>query len=217
MDKETEAVVIVRPSVPENGSTLPLMEEFYTIQGEGFNTGKAAYFIRLGGCDVGCHWCDVKESWNAALHPLTRAETIAELAASYPAKAVVITGGEPLLYNLDYLCGLLEERGIRRFLETSGAYPLSGSWDWICLSPKKFKAPLPSVSSMAHELKVIIFNLSDFAWAEKQAMLVSPACKLYMQPEWSKEKEITPLIVEYVKAHPNWEISLQTHKFMHIP
>ena len=216
-DQHTAHTAVVKPTVPEDGSTLPLMEEFYTIQGEGFNTGKAAYFIRLGGCDVGCHWCDVKESWDATLHPLTTSETIALNAASYPAKAVVITGGEPLLYNLDYLCDLLEKKQIRRFLETSGAYPLSGSWEWICLSPKKFKAPMPSVSKMAHELKVIIFNTSDFAWAEKQAELVSPTCKLYMQPEWSKEKTMTPLIVEYVKAHPNWEISLQTHKFMHIP
>lgn len=213
----SEEVKMRAVSVPENGSMLPLMEEFYTIQGEGFNTGKAAYFIRLGGCDIGCHWCDVKESWNASLHPLTAAETIAAHADSFPAKAVVITGGEPLLYNLDHLCELLAARQIRRFLETSGAYPLSGTWDWICLSPKKFKAPLPQVSQMAHELKVIIFNASDFAWAEKQATMVSATCKLYMQPEWSKEREMTPLIVEYVKAHPNWEISLQTHKFMNIP
>lgn len=193
------------------------MEEFYTIQGEGYNTGKAAYFIRLGGCDVGCHWCDVKESWNAELHPLTPADTIVENAEKYPGKAVVITGGEPLIYNLDYLTNQLRSRGIKTFIETSGAYPLSGSWDWICLSPKKFKAPLPGIAAVAGELKVIVFNKSDFEFAEKYAELVSPGCKLYLQPEWSKAKEVTPLIIEYVMANPKWEISLQTHKFLNIP
>ena len=203
--------------VPEDGSFLPLMEEFYTIQGEGFNTGKAAYFIRLGGCDVGCHWCDVKESWDAELHPLTSADTIVENASKYPGKAVVVTGGEPLIYNLDYLTKKLQERGIKTFIETSGAYPLSGSWDWICLSPKKFKAPVPSIALSAHELKVIVFNKSDFEWAEKHAEMVSPHCKLYLQPEWSKSKEMTPLIIDYVMQHPKWEISLQTHKYLNIP
>ncbi|MBC8052393.1 MAG: 7-carboxy-7-deazaguanine synthase QueE [Sphingobacteriaceae bacterium] len=203
--------------VPEDGTLLPLMEEFYTIQGEGYNTGKAAYFIRLGGCDVGCHWCDVKESWNAELHPLTPADTIVENAEKYPGKAVVITGGEPLIYNLDYLTNQLRSRGIKTFIETSGAYPLSGSWDWICLSPKKFKAPLPGIAAVAGELKVIVFNKSDFEFAEKYAELVSPGCKLYLQPEWSKAKEVTPLIIEYVMANPKWEISLQTHKFLNIP
>ena len=203
--------------VPEDGTLLPLMEEFYTIQGEGYNTGKAAYFIRLGGCDVGCHWCDVKESWNADIHPLTPADQIVANAEKYPGKAVVITGGEPLIYNLDYLTAQLQSRGIKTFIETSGAYPLSGSWDWICLSPKKFKAPLPGLASVAGELKVIVFNKSDFEFAEKYAELVSPGCKLYLQPEWSKAKEITPLIIEYVMANPKWEISLQTHKFLNIP
>jgi len=203
--------------VPDDGTLLPLMEEFYTIQGEGYNTGKAAYFIRLGGCDVGCHWCDVKESWDAEIHPLTPADQIIINAEKYPGKAVVITGGEPLIYNLDYLTQELQSRGIKTFIETSGAYPLSGSWDWICLSPKKFKAPLPGLASAANELKVIVFNKSDFGFAEKYAELVSAGCKLYLQPEWSKSKEITPLIIDYVMANPKWEISLQTHKFLNIP
>ncbi len=203
--------------VPEDGTLLPLMEAFYTIQGEGYNTGKAAYFIRLGGCDVGCHWCDVKESWNAELHPLTAADSIVEQAAAHPARTVVVTGGEPLIYNLDYLCARLKENGIRTFIETSGAYPLSGSWDWICLSPKKFRKPLPAILPLADELKVIVFNKSDFAWAEEHAALVSSHCKRYLQPEWSRSEEITPSIIEYVKANPKWEISLQTHKFLRIP
>jgi organic radical activating enzyme len=203
--------------VSEDGTLLPLMEEFYTIQGEGFNTGKAAYFIRLGGCDVGCHWCDVKESWDAEIHPLTSADQIVQNAEKYPGKAVVITGGEPLIYNLDYLTLQLQSRNIKTFIETSGAYPLSGSWDWICLSPKKFKAPLQEISRVAGELKVIVFNKSDFEFAEKHAEFVSESCKLYLQPEWSKSKEITPLIIEYVMANPKWEISLQTHKFLNIP
>lgn len=203
--------------IPTNGQLLPLMEQFYTIQGEGYHAGKAAYFIRLGGCDVGCHWCDVKESWDAALHPLTMADEIVKNAEKHPGKAVVVTGGEPLIYNLDYLTSKLQQRGIRTFIETSGAYPLSGSWDWICLSPKKFKAPMPEISKRAGELKVIIFNKSDFLWAEEHAKLVSKECKLYLQPEWSKASVITPLIIEYVKQNPKWEISLQIHKFLNIP
>lgn len=203
--------------VPPDGTLLPLMEEFYTIQGEGYHTGKAAYFIRLGGCDVGCHWCDVKESWDATLHPLTAADTIMEHASLYPARTVVVTGGEPLLYNLDYLTHGLQQRGIRTFMETSGAYPLSGSWDWICLSPKKFKAPRPDVTAAAGELKVIVFNKSDFAWAEEHARMVAPSCRLYLQPEWSRAAEMTPHIIDYVKTNPQWEISLQTHKYLNIP
>jgi len=203
--------------IPDDGTLLPLMEEFYTIQGEGYNTGKAAYFIRLGGCDVGCHWCDVKESWDAELHALTSADAIVEGALQHPAKAVVITGGEPLIYNLDYLTGRLKQNGFKTFIETSGAYPLSGYWDWICLSPKKFKAPNPELAIHADELKVIVFNKSDFDWAEQHAKLVGPNCKLYLQPEWSKSKEMTPLIVEYVMNNPHWEISLQTHKYLNIP
>lgn len=211
------AKLILKNNIPEDGTLLPLMEEFYTIQGEGFNTGKAAYFIRLGGCDVGCHWCDVKESWDADLHPLTPADKIVENAERYPGKAVVITGGEPLLYNLDYLTSKLKEKEILTFIETSGAYPLSGQWDWICLSPKKFKAPTPSISQYAHELKIIVFNKSDFAWAEEHAKMVGKHCKLYLQPEWSKAQEILPFIIEYVKNNPRWEISLQTHKYLNIP
>ena len=203
--------------VPEDGTLLPLMEEFYTIQGEGYNTGKAAYFIRLGGCDVGCHWCDVKESWDADLHPLTKTDMIVESASQNPGKAVVVTGGEPLIYNLDYLTNSLRERGIKTFIETSGAYPLSGDWDWICLSPKKFKGPLPQVSQLAHELKIIVFNKSDFLWAEEHANAVSSTCKLYLQPEWSQAQKVTPLIIDYVKQNPKWEISLQTHKYLNIP
>lgn len=204
-------------NIPADGTQLPLMEEFYTIQGEGYNTGKAAYFIRLAGCDVGCHWCDVKESWDAELHPLIGADEIVTHAAQHPAKTVVITGGEPLIYNLEYLTAKLQQQEIKTFIETSGAYPLSGQWDWICLSPKKFKAPLPQVAAQAHELKVIVFNKSDFAWAEQHAAMVGPQCKLYLQPEWSKVNEITPLIVEYVMNNPKWEVSLQTHKYMNIP
>ncbi|QJD98168.1 7-carboxy-7-deazaguanine synthase QueE [Mucilaginibacter robiniae] len=203
--------------IPADGTQLPLMEEFYTIQGEGYNSGKAAYFIRLGGCDVGCPWCDVKESWDAEQHPLTSADTIVSHAAQYPAKNVVVTGGEPLIYNLDYLTTTLQNQQIRTFIETSGAYPLSGQWDWICLSPKKFKAPMPEVAAAAHELKVIVFNKSDFAWAEQHAKTVSPGCKLFLQPEWSRVKEMTPLIVDYVMNNPQWEVSLQTHKYMDIP
>lgn len=203
--------------VPEDGTLLPLMEEFYTLQGEGYHTGKAAYFIRLGGCDIGCHWCDVKESWDAELHPLTAADRIVENASIYPAKTVVVTGGEPLIYNLDYLTQRLKNRGIKTHIETSGAYPLSGTWDWICLSPKKFKAPRPEILKVAGELKVIVFNKSDFKWAEDHAKLVGPDCKLYLQPEWSKASEITPLIIEYVKENPKWNISLQTHKYLNIP
>jgi len=203
--------------VPEDGTQLPLMEEFYTIQGEGYHTGKAAYFIRLGGCDVGCHWCDVKESWDASIHPLTAVDTIVQNADLHPAKTVVVTGGEPLIYNLDPLTKSLQKRGIRTFMETSGAYPLSGKWDWICLSPKKFKAPRKDVMDAAGELKVIIFNKSDFQWAEEHAAQVNPSCKLYLQPEWSKAAEMTPLIIDYVMNNPKWEISLQTHKYLNIP
>ena len=209
--------MVFKQEIPEDGTLLPLMEEFYTIQGEGFHTGKAAYFIRLGGCDVGCHWCDVKESWDASLHPLTHSDTIIQHADKFPSKAVVVTGGEPLIYNLDYLTAGLKEKKILTFIETSGAYPLSGHWDWICLSPKKFKAPRPDVLPFANELKVIVFNKSDFAWAEEHALLVGENCKLYLQPEWSKSAEMTPLIIDYVMNNPKWEISLQTHKYLNIP
>lgn len=197
--------------------SLPVMEAFYTIQGEGYNTGKAAYFIRLAGCDVGCHWCDVKESWDAEQHPKSSIEELVNMAAAHPAKVVVITGGEPLMYNLEPLTQSLQQADIKTFIETSGAYPLSGNWDWICVSPKKFKKPLPEVLAHAHELKVVVFNKSDFEWAESHAAEVAPGCKLYLQPEWSKSEQMMPLIVEYVKANPQWEISLQTHKYLNIP
>jgi len=201
----------------KQGSLLPLMEEFYTIQGEGYNTGKAAYFIRIGGCDVGCHWCDVKESWDANLHPLTPIDKIAENLALYMARSVVVTGGEPLIYNLAALTNLLIEKNIETFIETSGAYPLSGKWDWICLSPKKTMAALPEIYKKANELKIIVFNQNDFKWAEEQAEKVGENCYLYLQPEWSKHAQLLPQIIEYVKNHPRWMISLQTHKYMNIP
>ena len=193
------------------------MEEFYTIQGEGFNTGKAAYFIRVGGCDVGCHWCDVKESWDANIHPLTKAETIVEHVLETGADSVVVTGGEPLIYNMEYLTKLLKQNKIFTFIETSGAYPLSGEWDWVCLSPKKTMPPLADVYKKANELKVIVFNKHDFVWAEEQAAQVGRDCYLYLQPEWSKSAQVLPLIIEYVKSHPKWMISLQSHKYMQIP
>ena len=198
-------------------SLLPVMEHFYTLQGEGFYQGKAAYFIRLGGCDVGCVWCDVKESWDAGKHPLFDVRSLRFEVKKTPAIIVVITGGEPLLHNLDELTKELQEAGLQTNIETSGSSPLSGNWDWICLSPKKFKEPLPEITEAANELKIIIFNKSDFAWAEKYAAQVSATCKLYLQPEWSKAAQMTPLIVDYIKANPQWELSLQIHKYINVP
>lgn len=198
-------------------STLPVMEHFYTIQGEGFYQGRAAYFIRLGGCDVGCVWCDVKDSWDAARHPPMTVESLTLLVKSTPARLVVITGGEPLMHNLDVLTAALKAAGLQTNIETSGAHPLSGSWGWICLSPKKFKAPLPEILPYANELKVVIFNKTDFEWAEQYAAKVSPNCKLYLQPEWDKAATVTPLIIEYIKANPKWELSLQVHKYINVP
>ncbi len=195
---------------------LPLMEQFYTIQGEGYYTGTAAYFIRLGGCDVGCHWCDVKESWDEKLHPLTPVSAIVEQAKAN-GNLVVITGGEPLMWNLNELTQALQSAGIQTNMETSGAYELSGSWDWICLSPKKNKLPTQSVYDAAHELKCIIYNKHDFVFAEEQAARVNKNAKLYLQAEWSKREQMMPLIVEYVKNNPQWKISLQTHKYLDIP
>lgn len=197
--------------------TLPVMEHFYTLQGEGYHQGKAAYFIRLGGCDVGCVWCDVKESWNADIHPRYTVEELVQLVQATPAPLAVITGGEPLMHQLDALTTALKAAGIQTNIETSGAHPLSGQWDWICLSPKKFKQPLPGILPYASELKVVIFNPSDFAWAEQWAAQVSASCKLYLQPEWDKAAQVTPLIVEYIKAHPQWELSLQIHKYIQVP
>ena len=193
---------------------LPVMEHFYTIQGEGYHQGRAAYFIRLGGCDVGCVWCDVKDSWDASKHPLMSVEFLLSEIKKTSAKLIVITGGEPLMHNLDVLTKTLQAAGLETNIETSGSSPLSGSWDWICLSPKKFKAPLQEVVPHANELKIVVFNKSDFAWAEEYAAQVLPTCKLYLQPEWSKEKEMIPLMVDYIKANPQWEMSLQLHKYI---
>jgi 7-carboxy-7-deazaguanine synthase len=198
-------------------TTLPVMESFYTLQGEGFHQGKAAYFIRLAGCDVGCVWCDVKESWDKDLYPLQSVEEIVAEAKKYPGKLIVITGGEPTLYNLEKLTKTLQNEGFETNIETSGSSPLTGSWDWICLSPKKFKPPLTEILTKANELKIIIFNKSDFAWAEKYAAQVSPSCKLYLQTEWEKSEMMTPLIVDYVKENPKWQLSMQIHKYINVP
>ncbi|OWY21636.1 7-carboxy-7-deazaguanine synthase QueE [Sphingobacteriales bacterium UPWRP_1] len=193
------------------------MEQFYTIQGEGAYQGSAAVFIRLGGCDVGCVWCDVKESWNAGNHPQTDITDIIRESGKYESEICVITGGEPLMHNLTALCTGLQKAGKRTHVETSGAHPLTGKWDWICLSPKKFKFPLPEVVAVANELKVVVYHPSDFAWAEQFAAKVPANCQLFLQPEWSKTNTILPLIVDYVKQHPKWQISLQIHKYMNIP
>ena len=198
-------------------STLPLMEHFYTIQGEGFHTGRAAYFVRLAGCDVGCVWCDVKESWDANAHPKININTILSYVKEAKAEMAVITGGEPLLHQLDELTTLLQQNNIETNIETSGSSPLSGNWNWICVSPKKFKAPLLEVIEKANELKIVVFNKSDFEWAEKYAALVNKDCILYLQPEWDKAEQVLPLIIDYVKQNPKWKISLQTHKYLQIP
>lgn len=198
-------------------TSYPVMEHFYTIQGEGYHQGRAAYFVRLGGCDVGCVWCDVKESWDGSKFPKLSAEEITAIIKQTPAQLVVITGGEPLMHQLDALTAALKQAGLETNIETSGSHPLSGTWDWICLSPKKFKAPLPAIVPQAQELKVVIFHPSDFEWAERYAAQTGPACKLYLQPEWDKREIMTPLIIEYVKNNPQWEISLQVHKYLNVP
>jgi 7-carboxy-7-deazaguanine synthase len=201
-----------------NTSTqYPVMEMFYTLQGEGYHQGKAAYFIRLAGCDVGCVWCDVKESWDADAHPKYSIDEMVNWVVDAQAPLAVITGGEPLLHQLDALTKALKNKGIKTNIETSGSSLLSGHWDWICVSPKKFKAPLNEVVAKANELKVVVFNKSDFEWAEKHAALVNNQCKLYLQPEWDKSAQVLPLIIEYVKQNPKWKISLQVHKYMNIP
>ncbi len=197
--------------------SLPVMEHFYTLQGEGYHQGRAAYFIRLGGCDVGCVWCDVKDSWEAEKHPKYDVRSLRSEVSKTPADIVVITGGEPLMHNLDELTKELKAVGLKTHIETSGAYPLSGDWNWICVSPKKFKAPLPEILPLANELKIVIFNKSDLDWAEKYAAMVTPACKLYLQPEWDKAAEMTPLIIGYIKENPQWELSLQLHKYINVP
>ncbi len=203
--------------VGEEATALPVMEQFYTLQGEGVHTGRAAYFVRLGGCDVGCVWCDVKDSWDAAKHPLWAIEDMVKTIKKTPSEIVVITGGEPLLHNLAPLTKALRSAGLRTHIETSGSSPLSGELDWITLSPKKFKAPLPEVLPHANELKIVVFHKSDFAWAEQWAAQVAPHCRLFLQPEWSKAESITPVIVDYIKAHPKWQLSLQTHKYINVP
>ena len=209
LSKETQLAV-------EKGEMLPLMEEFYTIQGEGFHTGTAAYFIRIGGCDVGCHWCDVKESWNAELHPPTATTIIVANAKKY-ADTVVVTGGEPLTWDMTLLTHKLKENNLKVHIETSGAYPVTGTWDWFCLSPKKNKLPLADAYESADELKVIVYNKSDFIFAEEQAAKVQSNVILFLQPEWSRKEEMTPLIVDYVMKNPKWRVSLQTHKYLNIP
>lgn len=199
------------------GTHLPLMDEFYTIQGEGKNAGQAAYFIRLAGCDVGCVWCDVKDSWDASGYPVIDVIEMAQKAKNTGAQQVVITGGEPAMYNLVALTQAIKDLGMLTLIETSGAYPLTGTWDWVCLSPKKFKKPVDSIMPLAHELKVVVFNKTDFQWAEDHASKVSDDCKLYLQPEWDKSETMLPLIIDFVKTNPQWGISLQLHKFMEIP
>ena len=208
LDKNTQVAL-------QKGEILPLMEAFYSLQGEGFYKGTAAYFIRLGGCDVGCHWCDVKESWAAEAHPLVPVDTIVTDALSH-SKTIIITGGEPLMWNLDLLTEKLRAAGARTHIETSGAHPLSGTFDWICLSPKKIKRPVGDVLQKANELKMVIYNNNDFLFAEEMAAQVSPDCLLYLQPEWSKRNKVIPKIVDYVMAHPQWKASLQMHKYLDI-
>ncbi|RDY60743.1 7-carboxy-7-deazaguanine synthase QueE [Flagellimonas nanhaiensis] len=198
------------------GLMLPLMEEFYTIQGEGFHKGTAAYFIRVGGCDVGCHWCDVKESWDAEKHPPTSIENIVSNAAKY-SDTIVVTGGEPLMWNMEPLTSGLKANKLKTHIETSGAYPLTGTWDWVCLSPKKTKLPVSEVYEVADELKVIVYNRHDLVFAEEQAAQVNENCVLYLQPEWSVRDKVIPLIVDYVMQNPKWKVSLQTHKYLNIP
>ena len=207
---------MIEPPI-NTGVAYPVMESFYTIQGEGFYQGRAAYFIRLGGCDVGCFWCDVKDSWDAGRHPEIPVEQLIREASAHPGRMAVITGGEPLLHDCGPLTAALKIAGFQTNIETSGSSPLSGQWDWICLSPKKFKAPLPENLPLANELKVVIYNKSDFQWAEEHAMQVSSGCKLYLQPEWEKSREMTPLIIDYIRENPQWEFSLQLHKFINVP
>jgi organic radical activating enzyme len=209
MDKSTKSLV-------DKGEMLPLMEAFYTVQGEGYFSGTAAYFLRIGGCDVGCHWCDVKESWNADLHPPTTIADILKGIAEYPVDTVVITGGEPLMWDMSKLTTALKNEGYKVHLETSGAYPYSGDFDWVCLSPKKMQAPLDAIKPLANELKVIVNNKHDFIWAEEQRALLDD-CKLYLQAEWSKREQVIPMIIDFVKENKDWTISLQSHKYMNIP
>ncbi len=202
---------------PGRGLFLPLVEQFFSIQGEGYHTGRAAWFIRLAGCDIGCSWCDSKHTWNADRFPRLPVAGIVEKAREAPVRDVVISGGEPLMHDLRPLTDLLKKESFTIYLETSGAYPLRGTFDWICLSPKEQKPPLPGIFPVAHELKVVIEAEKDFRWAEENAGKVREECHLFLQPEWSRYREVLPFMIEYVKGHPRWRISLQVHKFMHIP
>ena len=210
MDKQTKLAV-------ESGEMLPLMEAFYTLQGEGYYAGTAAYFLRIGGCDVGCHWCDVKESWNPDLHPPTTIANILKGIEEFPVDTVVITGGEPLMWKLEKLTSALKEKGLKVHLETSGAYSYSGDFDWVCLSPKKMQAPLTEIKPLISELKVIVNNKHDFVWAQQQREGLNADCKLYLQPEWSKRKTVIPMIIDFIKENKEWTISLQSHKYINIP
>ena len=205
------------PDIFEGGRKLPVMEEFYTLQGEGRHSGSAAYFVRIGGCDVGCSWCDTKESWDASLFPPLLVDPIVERAAKTAAKIIVVTGGEPSRYPLDYFTEQLHRRGVKTMIETAGVEPLTGRWDWICLSPKKYSPPYHSNYKLANELKVIIQNPGDLEWAEKNAALVDQKCLLYLQPEWSMMETIMETLTNYVMEHPEWKISIQAHKVMNIP
>ncbi len=216
--KKERNIIMIKSSISQPSPfALPIMEEFYSLQGEGLQTGKAAYFLRVGGCDVGCHFCDVKESWNAQKHQLTSVDEIVTRIAQNPSKAVVITGGEPLLYPLDYLCDELKRNHIETYLETSGSEPLSGTWDWICVSPKRNHPPISEVLAAAHELKVVICDFDDFAWAEENALLVPEECSLLLQPEWSALDTMRDEVVAYILKNPKWRLSLQSHKFINIP
>ena len=209
MDKKTKLLL-------EKGEMLPIMESFYTIQGEGFHKGTASYFIRTGGCDVGCHWCDVKESWNENDHPIIPVKEIVKKSLEF-SDCVVVTGGEPLMWNMNPLTKALKNLGKKTHIETSGAYPLTGVWDWVCLSPKKAKLPIEDAYNYAHELKIIIYNNHDFKFAEQESKKVNKNAILYLQPEWGKREEMMPLIVDFIKKNPKWKISLQTHKYLNIP
>jgi 7-carboxy-7-deazaguanine synthase len=214
---EVGSQVNIKKENINDGKVLPLVEDFFSIQGEGFHTGKAAYFVRLGGCDVGCSWCDSRFAWNPEIHPMVQTDEIIEKVIASGTNSVVVTGGEPLMWNLDYLCKSLKGNKIATFLETSGAYPLSGIWDWICLSPKKNMPPIGDICGMADELKVIVETKSDFEWAEKFRLRTRKGCAFFLQPEWSRFEQIIPEIVDYVKNNQYWNISLQVHKYMHIP
>jgi len=209
--------IVLSEEIVMQGLNMPLVEEFYTLQGEGYHTGKPAYFIRIGGCDIGCHWCDTKISWDPEMHSLVPIERLVANALKTPARAVVVTGGEPTNYNLGPLTSMLKEHGIKTFLETAGTSPITGTWDWICLSPKPQQPPLEQYYDLADELKVIVFEDKDFHWAEEQSEYVQNSCKLYLQSEWSRYQGNVEVMVEYIKRNPKWNMSLQAHKFMHIP